>query len=444
MQPLDQTPQEESWKEKFKRSPYFFGSLLFHVIIFLLLGGVVLFEAVFPKAEFESTSYIVGGGDPGPAPPQGQQDATPEASSSNAEAQAQPTEAPPSASEASTELISVNSSDPNAFTVPVSTSISTSIDPNLTKSVSQQVTQNVAAAANASFGARTSAIRGSMSKWGKGGGGGGGAGPSGQGRNVQAEFVCYVAKVEGLSSRIILFDSNRNEQGPIRNLMRVMNAWSQGRIKAKIEARPIDMGGSELIDKAPPFVYFFGSRDFTLTNAEVENMRRYLIAGGCIWGDSGLAGSRSRFDIAFRREMKRVIPDVDKQFELLPQNHPIFGGDKAFFQLKGVPAGMNFRQEAVEAIKIDGEIAVLYTPNNYTDIMRVAFKDPVKLSGNEFEIERTNQSPDGYYTPIRFYQERETYFRNFEIEGAQEAFQLGINIIVHLLTRFQERVMFSS
>lgn len=338
----------------------------------------------------------------------------------------------------------MNSTDPNAFTVPVSTSISTNIDPNLTKSVTQNVAQNVQAAANASFGARTSAIRGSMSKWGRGGGGGGGAGPTGQGRSVQAEFVCYVAKVEGLNTRNILFDENRNEQGPIRNLMRVMNSWSQGRIKAKIEARPIDMGSSELIEKAPPFIYFFGSRDFTLTPAEVENIRRYLIAGGCIWGDSGLAGSRSRFDIAFRREMKRVIPDADKQFEVLPANHPIFGGDKAFFQMKGVPAGMNFRQEPIEAIKIDGEIAVIYTLNNYTDIMRVAFKDPVKFNNNEVELASTNQSTEGFYTPLKYHLERETYFRNFSPEGAEESFQLAINIIVHLLTRFQERVMLSS
>ncbi|MES2310253.1 MAG: DUF4159 domain-containing protein [Verrucomicrobiota bacterium] len=434
-------PREETWKDKFKRSPYFLGSLIFHAIIFLLIGSVVIFDAVFPKAEFESASYIMGGGDPGPAPPQGVAEATPENTQTEQTVQVPQN----SASSSANDLISVESADPTSFSVPVSTQISNSVDTSLTKNVTQQVAANATAVASASFGARTSAIKGTMSKWGSGGGGGGGSGPAGTGRNVQAEFVCYLAKVEGLNSKLILFDENRNESGPIRNLMRVINSWSQGRIKAKLDTRPIDMASSELLDKAPPFVYFTGSRDFTLTATEVENMRRYLIAGGCIWGDSGLAGARSRFDIAFRREMKRVIPDADKQFEVLPNNHPIFGGDKSFFQLKGAPAGMNYRQEAVEAIKIDGEIAVIYTPNNYTDMMRLAFKEPIKGSKNEPEPEKKNvQKSDGFYTPDKYWRERDTYFRNFGVEGSEEAFQFSINIIVHLLTRFQERIMFSS
>jgi hypothetical protein len=436
-------PREATWKDKFKRSPYFIGSIILHVIIFLLIGSVVIFDAVFPKTEFESASYIMGGGDPGPAPPAGVAEATPESSTTATEAVSVPQTS--SSSSSSNDLISVESADPSSFSVPVSTTISNTVDTSLTKNVTQNMAANATAAASASFGARTSAIKGTMSKWGTGGGGGGGSGPTGAGRSVQAEFVCYLAKVEGLNSRMILFDDDRNECWPIRNLMRVINAWSQGRIKAKLDTRPIEMGSAELLDKAPPFVYFTGRRDFTLTAAEVENIRRYLIAGGCIWGDSGLAGARSRFDIAFRREMKRVIPDADKQFEVLPNNHPIFGGDKSFFQMKGVPPGMNYRQEPVEAIKIDGEIAVIYTPNNYTDMMRVAFKEPIKPNKNEPQPEpRAGSKNDGFYTPGKFWKEKDTYFRNFGVEGAEDAFQLSINIIVHLLTRFQERIMFSS
>ena len=33
--------------------------------------------------------------------------------------------------------------------------------------------------------------------------------------------------------------------------------------------------------------------------------------GGAIWGDNALPGWGSRFDVAFRREMKRVVPDIE-------------------------------------------------------------------------------------------------------------------------------------
>ena len=434
-------PRQETWKDTFKRSPYFIGSIIIHLLLFLLIGGVVVFEAVFPTKEFESASYIIGGGDPGPAAPPSQADSTP-AESSSVPAQAQ-LQAPSSTSAATSELLSVDSSDSSSFTVPVSTQISQTIDTSAIKNVTQELAKNSDAAVAKSFGARSASIRGTVSQWGSGGGGSGGGGPSGTGRNVQAEFVLKVAKLEGLNVKGILFDSNGNERGPLKNLTRMINSWSQGKIKSKVDSRPLDMSSPTLLEKAPPFVYMTGAQDFKLTASEVENIRNYLMAGGCIWGDSGLAGLGSRFDIAFRREMKRVIPDADKQFEVIPLSHPIFGGEKSFFQLKAIPDGMNYRQDSFEVLKIDNEIAVLYTPNNYTDMMRVAYKEPVKPTNNEVELQegRINGKEIEYITPGGMWRARETYFRNFSVEGSEEVFQVSVNIIIHLLTRFQERLL---
>ncbi len=433
-------PREETWKERFKRSPYFIGSIIFHLILFLLIGGIVIFDAVFPTKEFESASYIVGGGDPGPAAPPSQSESTPESTTAPAQAQEQ---VPSSTSEASKELLSVNSSDASSFTVPVSTQISQTIDTSAIKNVTQELAKNNDAAMAKSFGARSAAIRGTVSQWGSGGGGSGGGGPSGTGRNVQAEFVLKVAKLEGLNARGILFDDKGNERGPLKNLTRMINSWSQGKIKSKVDSRPIDMSSPTLLEKAPPFVYMTGAKDFKLTASEVENIRNYLMAGGCIWGDSGLAGVGSRFDIAFRREMKRVIPDADKQFEVIPITHPIFGGEKSFFQLKGIPDGMNYRQDSFEVLKIDNEIAVLYTPNDYTDMMRVAYKEPVRPTKNEVELHegKINGKEIEYITPAAMWNARETYFRNLSVEGSEEVFQVSVNVIIHLLTRFQERLL---
>ena len=83
--------------------------------------------------------------------------------------------------------------------------------------------------------------------------------------------------------------------------------------------------------------------------------RTVRVEGGCIWGDSSLAGQRSRFDIAFRREMKRVIPDIDKPWKQLPATHPLFA--KCYFpDVKDPPPGINFHHEPVYALQGVGTI----------------------------------------------------------------------------------------
>ena len=82
------------------------------------------------------------------------------------------------------------------------------------------------------------------------------------------------------------------------------------------------MGTDQLFTLKPPFVYLTGHKDFRLKDQEVKNLRDYLMLGGAIWADSALAGHRSRFDVAFRREMKRVFPDRD--FAPVKLNHDLF------------------------------------------------------------------------------------------------------------------------
>jgi len=104
-----------------------------------------------------------------------------------------------------------------------------------------------------------------------------------------------------------------------------------------------------------------------LTDQEVQNLSDYLQIGGCIWGDNALAGRGSRFDVAFRREMKRVVPDLDKNFEPVDLTYDIF--TKSWYSISKVPQGMNYYAEPLEHLDIDGKLAILYTPNDYSDKM---------------------------------------------------------------------------
>ena len=203
--------------------------------------------------------------------------------------------------------------------------------------------------------------------WGKGKGSGAGT------RSREFEFTAYIGQYNGgnWNSTVRVAQGNKIETGSLPNLLYLMSAWSKDKIKTNYQnVRAIKLDSDEIFSVKPPFIFLTGTKDFKLSDREVENLQKYVRMGGCIWGDSSLPGLRSRFDIAFRREMKRVIPDVDKNFESLPPNHPIYT-EGYFADIKEVPPGLNYYQEPVFAIKVYGEIAILYTANDYGDMWQI-------------------------------------------------------------------------
>jgi hypothetical protein len=168
--------------------------------------------------------------------------------------------------------------------------------------------------------------------------------------------------------------------------------------------------------------------------------------GGCIWGDSSLPGRNSRFDIAFRREMRRVIPDVDKQFEPLPKDHPIFTAGY-FPEIKDVPPGLNFYQEPVYALKIYGEIGILYTANDYGDMWQIGIDEKGLV-----DMRRDERNQFVAINP-RIWDYRFSYLGNIApsgqaprggVEGVAQnlvdTYKFGTNVVVHLLTRWDRVV----
>ena len=69
-----------------------------------------------------------------------------------------------------------------------------------------------------------------------------------------------------------------------------------------------------------PIYYYTGSDDFTLSDAEVAQLRDFVRAGGVIWGDTALGDPD--FFKAFVREMGKVLPD--RRFRRLGADHPLF------------------------------------------------------------------------------------------------------------------------
>ncbi len=81
------------------------------------------------------------------------------------------------------------------------------------------------------------------------------------------------------------------------------------------EPATVEVGSPEIFNY--PFVHITGHGNIIFSPQEVENLRKYLMAGGFLEVSDNYG-----LDKYIRREMKKVFPDKD--FVELPVNHPIY------------------------------------------------------------------------------------------------------------------------
>jgi len=222
--------------------------------------------------------------------------------------------------------------------------------------------------------------------------------------------------------------------GAIPNLVAKISEWSHGTLKGEVIPKPLNIASRDLLDKMPPFIFFTGHKDFVLTQEEIDNLREYLFAGGAIWGDNALAGEGSRFDVAFKREMKRVIPDRDKNFVSYSPTDEIF--TKGKFPLSQFPAGMNYYAEPPQHLDLDGVLAILYTPNDYSDMMFMR----INPGDKDFFMTYQPIDPGTLYTNTAFVEKRSIFYRNFDLKSSLDVHHLGMDIITHLIIRFDPQL----
>jgi hypothetical protein len=255
-------------------------------------------------------------------------------------------------------------------------------------------------------------------------------------KSREFQFTAYLAKYQGGDwDSTVWFRDGRPEiaGGSLPNLLYLVGRLSKGKIRAEPQAVPLDLASDDIFVKRPPFIWFTGHRDFKLTDKEVENLAEYLRNGGCLWGDSSVPGQRSRFDIAFRREMLRLVPPGE-QWSALPTNHPIYAANY-FTELRGVAPGVNFYDEPVYALNgYGGSIAILYTANDYGDMWQFGLDDAYEFDTTRDEKRRMVAINE------EMWHRRGLYFRNIEPKPLKETYMFGTNIIVHLLTRWEDKV----
>jgi len=112
-----------------------------------------------------------------------------------------------------------------------------------------------------------------------------------------------------------------------------------------------------------PLILMTGHYDFEWSAKEVENLRNYLLKGGTLVA-SAAAGLKP-FDIAFRREIKKLFPDND--LIKLPPSHALFAsGWNPIVKVEYTPAALQddpqLEYPEFYGLFVDERLAVVYTP----------------------------------------------------------------------------------
>ena len=413
--------------DKFNNSRFFTISFVLHALLIVIFGGTVLFEAMQEPPDFEGGEggFLAGGEETAPPP---------------SAAQAQPQETTftvttPTVQNTTVAAITTTGQNPLNFSMDAIITPSSVIKPSATAAVAAAP---AAAAGTAGLSAEVAGqIAGFTGGWGKGSGSGTGT------RQREFEFTAFIAKYAGGNWDSVFRVVDGVPQGALPNLLEFMSKESRDKIKTNYnKVEPVALDSDKLFAAKPPFIFFTGSRDFVLTEKEVANLQKYVRLGGAIWGDSSVPGRGSRFDIAFRREMRRVMPDKDKDFEALAANDRMFRATPYFPEIKQQPAGLNYYEEPVYVMRYVGEIAIIYTANDYGDMWQFGIK---QKGPREWEINNDrNARGERVALDWDLYINSGLYIHNVDprppVQSLLDTYKFGTNMVIHLLTRWEDKL----
>jgi hypothetical protein len=206
-------------------------------------------------------------------------------------------------------------------------------------------------------------------------------------RDREFRFAPFLANYGGLET------SSAGESN-LTSLLQFVADESQGKIQTDGAVAPKRLHLDDILETKPPFVYFAIDSDFVLSEAEILTLQKYVRMGGAIWGNSSNA-VRGDGDVAFRREMRRVIPDSNNSFELISEPFSRATSDLYFPSINAVPP-------EAHALRYFGELAVIHTSLN--------------LSSRTVE---TNE-------------------RRLRIDPPRPYLEFCMNLVMHLLTRWEQ------
>ena len=130
--------------------------------------------------------------------------------------------------------------------------------------------------------------------------------------------------------------------------------YSNQTINTYIKSKPatVEPGSPDIF--AYPFIHMTGHGNVVFSDAEINNLRNYLLSGGFLHADDNYG-----MDQYIRREIKRLFPNND--LVEVPANHPIFQKPNIF--ANGLPKIHEHDGKRPQAfgIFIEGRLVLLYT-----------------------------------------------------------------------------------
>ncbi len=134
------------------------------------------------------------------------------------------------------------------------------------------------------------------------------------------------------------------------NLIKYANQTINTNIKLK--PATVEPGSSEIFSY--PFVHMTGHGNVVFSDADIINLRNYLLSGGFLHADDNYG-----MDQYIRREIKRIFPNND--LVEIPANHSIFQKPNLF--ANGLPKIHEHDGKRAQAfgVFVDNRLVLLYT-----------------------------------------------------------------------------------
>ncbi len=194
------------------------------------------------------------------------------------------------------------------------------------------------------------------------------------GVNLIAYALAYLPLGKFLSQNKVYYESEQRARGDFvfaqirhagdwdpdpsaaANLLRAVSSLTSATVKFKRVGVTLDQDLSGV-----PFLYLTGHEDFRFTDAQAADLREFLRDGGFLLADA--CCGRKAFDTAFRREIRRALPD--QALVPLPPNHPVFTSLLSIREVGYTPRLKTERpglhRPEMEGVEVDGALRVLYS-----------------------------------------------------------------------------------
>lgn len=135
---------------------------------------------------------------------------------------------------------------------------------------------------------------------------------------------------------------------------------TQGKFPCYLDNEGLSLSSPEIYDY--PILYFTSHFPFTFSDAEVENLKKYLARGGTLWLDD-CSGS-GPFMESVPGNVQRIVPGA-KLFLMLREEKAFFDLFNMIYALERLPQLKEQYTKPFQAAYVNGRPAILFCPNDY-------------------------------------------------------------------------------